>query len=562
MDKFITINGKGAKENAVECVCSSESEEERGGKKARIKISSVWKYFNKSDDKKLAKCVKCAREYKTSGNTTNLRDHLKRMHPNIEKDEDEFSTTSSSCRTSSRSVSSFFKRAIEYDSSSQRKADIDVALASLIGEGMQPFNLVEDTSFRNFVKVLDPRYVLPSKNTLKNVFVKNMYDEKKIKLQEHLNAVEHVAITTDLWTSAANEAFITLTCHFIEESFVLKNAVLQTKKLNDVLNHNAQNIANTVSDVLKKWNIFNKVICIVTDNAKSMLNACDILKIAHLPCVAHTLNLAVHDALMLKAEDGYLKPIITKCKNIVHFFKCSSIATEKLKEAQNTPTPLKLIQDMPTRWNSTYNMLERLLTLHDAAAIVLLAIGKAPPPLSADEKNCVREIENLLRPFNEATKTCCGNNVTLSLIIPIVYGLYQRMYEIKCQIETIEAITLCENLIEGLRKRMFQYETRTAPRLGSLLDPRFKREGFISSSNAEQATIRLDNEVMSLLENEPPSSTNNAPPKSVSLFAFIEKKNAEKIKSKKADAIILRRQYLERENTAEDSNPLDFWKVN
>ncbi|XP_036322308.1 zinc finger BED domain-containing protein 4-like [Rhagoletis pomonella] len=484
------------------------------------------------------------------------------MHPNIEKDEDEFSTTSSSCRTSSRSVSSFFKRAIEYDSSSQRKADIDVALASLIGEGMQPFNLVEDTSFRNFVKVLDPRYVLPSKNTLKNVFVKNMYDEKKIKLQEHLNAVEHVAITTDLWTSAANEAFITLTCHFIEESFVLKNAVLQTKKLNDVLNHNAQNIANTVSDVLKKWNIFNKVICIVTDNAKSMLNACDILKIAHLPCVAHTLNLAVHDALMLKAEDGYLKPIITKCKNIVHFFKCSSIATEKLKEAQNTPTPLKLIQDMPTRWNSTYNMLERLLTLHDAAAIVLLAIGKAPPPLSADEKNCVREIENLLRPFNEATKTCCGNNVTLSLIIPIVYGLYQRMYEIKCQIETIEAITLCENLIEGLRKRMFQYETRTAPRLGSLLDPRFKREGFISSSNAEQATIRLDNEVMSLLENEPPSSTNNAPPKSVSLFAFIEKKNAEKIKSKKADAIILRRQYLERENTAEDSNPLDFWKVN
>lgn len=48
---------------------------------------------------------------------------------------------------------------------------------------------------------------------------------------------------------------------------------------------------------------------------------------------------------------------------------------------------------------------------------------------------------------------------------------------------------------------------------------------------------------------------------SSSLFAFMSKKNVEKTKSSKADAIILKRQYLERENLPENSNPLEFWKV-
>ena len=41
-------------------------------------------FFEKSQDRKLAKCRACKREYKTSGNTSNLRDHIQRFHKNIQ----------------------------------------------------------------------------------------------------------------------------------------------------------------------------------------------------------------------------------------------------------------------------------------------------------------------------------------------------------------------------------------------------------------------------------------------------------------------------------------------
>lgn len=62
----------------------------------RKKSSLVWDYFKRSSDKKLAKCYTCGREYKTSGNTSNLFDHLKRFHPTITSSEGEEDPSSSS----------------------------------------------------------------------------------------------------------------------------------------------------------------------------------------------------------------------------------------------------------------------------------------------------------------------------------------------------------------------------------------------------------------------------------------------------------------------------------
>lgn len=71
----------------------------------RKKSSSVWNYFKRSDDKKIAKCHTCKREYKTSGNTTNLLDHLKRFHPSISS----INTSESEAATSSDLGKSFFQ---------------------------------------------------------------------------------------------------------------------------------------------------------------------------------------------------------------------------------------------------------------------------------------------------------------------------------------------------------------------------------------------------------------------------------------------------------------------
>ncbi|XP_046868573.1 uncharacterized protein LOC124461026 [Drosophila willistoni] len=92
MDRFLQM---GKRRNSKEtCDCSSSESEKSSAVttsshklKKKTKISDVWNYFKRSDDKKFAKCLNCEKEYKTSGNTSNLRDHLKRFHPSLRDDE-------------------------------------------------------------------------------------------------------------------------------------------------------------------------------------------------------------------------------------------------------------------------------------------------------------------------------------------------------------------------------------------------------------------------------------------------------------------------------------------
>lgn len=449
----------------------------------RKKISSVWKYFKRSGDKKFAKCVTCGKEYKTSGNTSNLADHLKRFHQI--QDQPEISSasssntdlTSSSARSSVRSVSPFFRRSVFYDSNSQRKKELDQCLALMIATDMQPFNIVNDKGFQKFVKLLDPRYEIPNKGTVKSIMTK-LYTEAEVKLKEILQGIRWVAITTDCWTSVSTESYISATCHFIDKSFELKTALLSVKHLSD--NHTSQNITNSLSETFTEWNIENKVVCIVTDNASNMIKACELLKKRHLPCFAHSLNLAVQENLKLECVAN----LILKCKGIVAFFKSSTVAMDLFKKEQsalNNGQPLKLIQEVTTRWNSCYYMIKRLLETEKPLNCTLLKLRKAPTPLGADDISILKDIMNCLECFEEATnKISGGTYVTISLIIPVSFGIYSNLFNSTPNLTTEAGKQFCAGLIESVKKRLFQYESRSVTRISTILDPRFKKEGLFS----------------------------------------------------------------------------------
>ncbi|XP_043064693.1 E3 SUMO-protein ligase ZBED1-like [Drosophila ficusphila] len=253
--------------------------------------------------------------------------------------------------------------------------------------------------------------------------MKNMYADLTSKLQLILSKVDQCAITMDGWTSRANDGYLTVTVHFINESFELNAAVLSTEKLIDPLNHNAENIAASVRNVLSKWNLESKVNAIVTDNASAMIKACEILQKRHLPCFAHCLNLVVQDCL----EENSIKHVLTKCKKIVKFFKCSTIAYEKFKQAQGD-NAYSLIQEVSTRWNSAFKMVERILATKEFISPVLLSLSRAPDPLTADDIELLEDIQTILAPFDYVTTQCSSSSkVTSSLIVPLTNGLVEGL---------------------------------------------------------------------------------------------------------------------------------------
>ncbi|XP_044317154.1 E3 SUMO-protein ligase ZBED1-like [Drosophila rhopaloa] len=505
---------------------SEENVEEPAQKKKR-EASIAWDHFNKTAEKTHGVCKYCGKAIRTLGNTTNLLNHLNHVHPDT----------------------------VFYTNDSARKRKLDEMVLNMIAVDVQPFSCVEDEGFSALLKKMDPRYKLPSRTYLRDVCLPREYEKCKETLRGILNSVDHLALTTDLWTSRANEGYITITCHFISNNFKLESAILSTQHLLTPTNHTAANIAETIKSVLDDWAIAQKVVCLVSDNDASMKKACVSLKYKHLPCVAHTINLLVQDIL----KQPILEEILSKCKTVVSFFKRSSTAYAKFKAAQKTETPYGLVQEMPTRWNSVYEMIKRVILTNEYISVVLAVSHNAPSPLSAEEINVLKEISILLAPCADATLSVSTNtNVSISLIIPVICELFHKVNGF--DFKTIEGIAAADYMKIRLRERLFAYETRTIPRIATILDPRFKKQGFLAQSNSEEAAKALQEELNSVMTTTPRPQP--APPtEEPTRFSFLKTKMETTVQSLRADSIILLRQHLEKGNQPEKCDPLAYWEM-
>jgi len=95
-------------------------------------------------------------------------------------------------------------------------------------------------------------------------------------------------------------------------------------------------------------------------------------------CFAHTLNLIVQSALVL--ENG----LLDRVKSIVTHFRKSTVANNVFKTYQinnGIKEPKKLIQDVQTRWNSTYYMLNRFDEMETSIRGTLGLLDNAPDNL-------------------------------------------------------------------------------------------------------------------------------------------------------------------------------------
>lgn len=103
--------------------------------------------------------------------------------------------------------------------------------------------------FSNFVASLDPKYDLPSYTQLKDSLFPMAYDNLVQVIQLKLNECQIVALTTDMWSSPANEGLITTTCHFLLKS-KLESVVLDTELVRG--SHTAATIQMVCHSLKKK----------------------------------------------------------------------------------------------------------------------------------------------------------------------------------------------------------------------------------------------------------------------------------------------------------------------
>ena len=169
-------------------------------------------------------------------------------------------------------------------------------------------------------------------------------------------------------------AYITMTAHYLNADWELKSPVLMARS--EEKRHTSDNLKVEVENVFKKFEIEGKVCAVVTDNARNITKAVlELTEEDHDSCFAHTLNLAVRSAM---AEDVDTKNIVKRVKNIVSYFHSKTVATRALHEVHlnKQSTPKKLKQDVETRWNSTFIMLQSYIQQHEEVTTALCLQGR------------------------------------------------------------------------------------------------------------------------------------------------------------------------------------------
>ena len=237
------------------------------------------------------------------------------------------------------------------------------------------------------------------------------------EIKQELASIPHVALTSDIWTSRSTQSYITLTCHFLTSSWELKSLVLETFDFGS--DHTAENIAESFQRVAESWGISGKVAAMVTDNASNIVAAVRITGWQHVACFAHTLNLVVSAAIK---ADRSVHDLQKKCKQIVSFFHHSAKSSEKLKEIQGQLgiPQHKLIQEVETRWNSTYYMYERITEQHQAVTTALCLANRNDMCLTASEVELLKAAVAVLKPFEATTRELSVDKyISISKVIPL-----------------------------------------------------------------------------------------------------------------------------------------------
>uniref|UniRef100_A0A8C5LV92 BED-type domain-containing protein n=1 Tax=Leptobrachium leishanense TaxID=445787 RepID=A0A8C5LV92_9ANUR len=146
-------------------------------------------------------------------------------------------------------------------------------------------------------------------------------------------------------------------------------AMAQTKRCHTVLelvclgdrSHTGSEILSALQGQVQRWLTPRQLQLgmIVCDNGSNLLSALSKGKLTHVPCLAHVLILVVQHFL---TKYPGLPELLIQARKVCSHFRWSFPASVRLAEIQrefHLPTN-RLICDMPTRWNSTLAMLQRL----------------------------------------------------------------------------------------------------------------------------------------------------------------------------------------------------------
>jgi hypothetical protein len=471
-EELFPSEGAGMRKDA-----NSQQIESYSPRKAR---SDIWNYFKIDGD--YASCIYCEVKYKTGvkkqNGTSNLWKHLQ-SHPG---------TIPSTATQSNRK-----RKLINIPPPS--KENLKNSLIDYIVSTNQPFNCVEQPSFQQLVLILSQGKVnFPrSGNTVKS-YVAEYYESEKQKIVMELAELSsRISFTMDGWTSPNNISFVCVTCHYVDENWNRRNLLLALREIESC---SGRNLSKLYKKVLKEFGIDkSKILAITLDNASSNSSMIEDFnqsieeenfRAKRVRCFAHILNLVCKESLKeaqknLVTDSPKLREnTLGKLRIIIKYIRDSPQRSSFFRSllVEDDKQTKCLILDNATRWNSTFEMLERALELKEyIQKFTLFKDYKEDLKdyyINIKSWKYLDHLKNFLVIFKLCTDKISGENyTTISSIIPLYSFLFSELKTFSNNISN--QLIGFNQQVSASRSKLKEYFSKSCNciSIGSILDPRY-----------------------------------------------------------------------------------------
>ncbi|KAI7946014.1 hypothetical protein MJO29_012402 [Puccinia striiformis f. sp. tritici] len=452
--------------------------ESEGVAKKRKLTSKVWDHFQRIVEGEIVKAICNYCTSTLSATSTSGTNHLRRH--------------ADKCFTEHGGVTSDRQTQLNFSARPNSvwifsQDDTRQKLAEMTVRHEYTFKMVEHLEhpgFITFMQTAQPKFMIPGRMTVRNDCVKLFTQLKAIQIAK-MAKVNHISLTTDLWTSSDLTGYMVVTAHYINENFSLNKSIVSFRPL--LSPHTGQVIADRLSQVLIEWGALNKLAFITLDNASSNNLAVSRLQrfindrslvpgepatspYFHVRCSAHVINLLVKDGF--KQISGPIERLRDSVKYI-HGLSSRMEAFERALVASNIDHKKKHpSKDVSTRWNATYLMIESSLPLKLAFQQLGMDNDKfevSPSSLDWEELAAMKEF---LKPFYEATLELSGTKY------PTMNHTYRMMRRIETQLagSLTPHNTYITEITQPMKEKFLKYwkPMQELAAIGLVLDPRYK----------------------------------------------------------------------------------------
>uniref|UniRef100_A0A915KL55 DUF659 domain-containing protein n=1 Tax=Romanomermis culicivorax TaxID=13658 RepID=A0A915KL55_ROMCU len=130
----------------------------------------------------------------------------------------------------------------------KRSAKLKSLIADLVIRDLRPLSFTDGSAFKALMDAVEPNLKNYGRKAISNL-IKSQYNEKVVEIREKLKSCDpcSISITVDGWVSQSNDAYLTITAHFIDKKWNLVDLNLATCGFED--RHTGENIKEAIKEI-------------------------------------------------------------------------------------------------------------------------------------------------------------------------------------------------------------------------------------------------------------------------------------------------------------------------